>query len=87
MTMFVIILRNEIEQIQNYLCYEVSQLLALHPAFWSGRGKGRVMCVSTRYQAEPTPRLILCSRGCALPVSSVMLHILARKACAAPCEV
>lgn len=46
--MFVIILRNEIEQIQIYLCYEVSQLLALHPAFWSVRGKGRVMCVSTR---------------------------------------
>ena len=48
MTMFVIILINEIEQIQNYLCYEVSQLLSLHPAFWSGRGKGRVMFGSTR---------------------------------------
>lgn len=45
--MFVIILRNEIEQIQIYLCYEVSQLLALHPAFWSVRERV-VMCVSTR---------------------------------------
>lgn len=66
----MIFLKNEFEQIQNYLCYSVTQLLAFHHAFWSMKRKGVFTVHAPSTGQGPPPDLFCAPRRCALLSSS-----------------